>query len=128
MRGAARALHAASQTLGRYRFARRVAGAQHSAAKDRRIHHLDRSDPGVAMWNSDGSGNRGLAETGGASGEPRSVAAHRLDFVIARAFRSLRSGDVAQFGARGNGGGDGETYQRSAARGALSERPRSWLG
>ena len=128
LRGATRAFYAASQALGRYWIARGLAGPQHGAAEDRRIYDPDRSDPGRALRRADGSRDGGLAQIGGARGEPRAIAAHRLDPALARAFRSFRSGHAAQFGARRHGGGDREIHQRSAARPALSKRAGSGLG
>src|ERR1700722_5899907 len=119
MRRAACAFYAASQTLGRYRLACGVAGPQHGAVEDGRIHYPDGSYLRIALRNPDGSGDGRFAPAGCTRGEPRTIAAHRFDFAFARAFRSFRSGDAAQLGARGNGSGDGEVYQRPAARGAL---------
>src|ERR1700733_5626906 len=82
---ASRTVYTASQALGRYRIARGVAGAQHGAAEDRRIHHIDGSDPGRALWAADGSGDSRFAPAGGACGEPSATAAYRPDFAVARA-------------------------------------------
>src|ERR1700723_129307 len=111
MRGAACAFYAASQTVVRYRIAPGVAGTQHGAVEDGRIHYLDGSDLRIALRNPDGSGDGGIAPAGLPGGEPRTLDAHLFDFAFARAFRSFRSRDAARLGARRNGGGDGEVHQ-----------------
>ena len=123
-----RTFYAASQALGRHWTACGLAGTQHGAAENRRIHDPDGSVLGARCGVRMGPVTVGLRRLV-APAVSRAQLPHIDLILLSHAhFDHFDLATLRSLERAGNGGGDGEVHQRSAARAALSERAGSGMG